>query len=231
MLQSTDSHASFCNRNKPNLTILLKGENSISSKEKGAMLLEESTYITGEGNLSISSDKGSAILLNKGNTTLTIQGCTVSAVGDSWGISGGDGKRNETLNIVNGARLRAKGFHGAIVDIAELKGDYVITKPEGAYFDRERHAVFDKEGNVAKGEVEIVSQGDSSSKQIALPVRVYAHKQNLYISLLQRKVIRIYSIEGSLLRVQALGPGDHCLSLPEGICIIQLGRQSLKTIQ
>ena len=110
------------------LTCVVKGEVSITSKNTSAMGSYKNAIIKGNGQLTLKSREGSGIYTE---AALLIEGCTVYAEG-VYGIVGNDGTSGESLTIRN-ATVTAKGTQGSICDLANftLEG-CEITKPAGA---------------------------------------------------------------------------------------------------
>ena len=92
---------------------------------------------------------------------LLIEGCTVYAEGE-WGIAGEGGSGGESLTIRN-ASVTAKGTEGSICALANLKLEGCeITKPAGAVWNADEHAVCDASGNVITDEVVISPKGGTA---------------------------------------------------------------------
>ena len=141
------------------LTCVVKGEVSITSgNDRNAMVFYNNAIIKGNGQLTIKSPVGSGIHTE---AALLIEGCTVYAEG-YCGIAGNDGESGESLTIRN-ASVTAKGTAGSICALANftLEG-CEITKPAGAVWNDEEHAVCDVEGNVIKDEVVITPTGGTA---------------------------------------------------------------------
>ena len=122
-----------------NLKIIVTGTCNVAvTSGCPALSLEKLSSITGTGTLNVTAEIGSSIHFNK--TKLTIDGCTVKAVG-RWGITGDDGSVEE-LTIRN-ANVTAEGAaNGSIRDIKTLTLDgCAITQPAGAAFSEELHGV------------------------------------------------------------------------------------------
>lgn len=95
------------------LTILLVGENNLTSTSAATVCLFNKTTITGTGSLSASASSSTGIQQMDYSLDIT-GGCSVTAIGIG-GISGLSG--NEVLNI-RGSKVVASGFiFGAISDI------------------------------------------------------------------------------------------------------------------
>ena len=133
------------------LTCVVKGKVSITSNWN-AMVFYKNAIIKGNGQLSIKSSERCVIYTE---AALLIEGCTVYAEG-VFGIAGKDGSSGESLTIRN-AFVTAKGRgRGSICDLANftLEG-CEITKPAGAVWNADEHAVCDASGNVITDEVVI----------------------------------------------------------------------------
>ena len=133
------------------LTCVVKGEVSITSNDRNAMVFGKNAIIKGNGQLTIKSSEYGGIITE---AALLIEGCTVYAEG-KWGIAGRNGTYGESLAIRN-ASVTAKGTKGSICDLTNftLEG-CSITKPAGAVWNASKHAVCDASGNVIKDEVVI----------------------------------------------------------------------------
>ena len=140
------------------LTCVVKGEVSITSKNTSAMGSYKNAIIKGNGQLTLKSREGSGIYTE---AALLIEGCTVYAEG-VYGIVGNDGTSGESLTIRN-ATVTAKGTQGSICDLANftLEG-CEITKPAGAAWFASKHAVCDASGNVITDEVVITPKGGTA---------------------------------------------------------------------
>ena len=137
------------------LTCVVKGEVSITSNDRNAMVFGKNAIIKGNGQLTIKSSEYGGIITE---AALLIEGCTVYAEG-KWGIAGRNGTYGESLAIRN-ASVTAKGTKGSICDLTNftLEG-CSITKPAGAVWNASKHAVCDASGNVITDEVVITSTG------------------------------------------------------------------------
>ena len=134
-----------------NLTCVIKGKVSITSPDGAAMYFGSKATIKGDGELTLKSPQNNGIYTE---APLIIDGCTLLVEGKR-GISGYDGTHRESLTIRN-ASVTAKGAEGSICNLVSFKlqgGE--ITKPAGADWNDEKHAVCDAEGNVIKDEVVI----------------------------------------------------------------------------
>ena len=133
------------------LTCVVKGKVSITSNKWRAMVFYKNAIIKGNGQLTLKSSERCVIYTE---AALLIEGCTVYAEG-VYGIVGNDGTSGESLTIRN-ATVTAKGTQGSICDLANftLEG-CEITKPAGAVWNADEHAVCDASGNVITDEVVI----------------------------------------------------------------------------
>ena len=142
------------------LTCVVKGEVSINSgNDRYAMVFYNNVIIKGNGQLTIKSPVGCGIYTE---AALLIEGCTVYAEG-VFGIAGKDGSSGESLTIRN-AFVTAKGRgRGSICDLANftLEG-CEITKPAGAVWNADEHAVCDASGNVITDKVVISPKGGTA---------------------------------------------------------------------
>ncbi len=138
------------------LTIRLEGENTVEGAGLGISLLAETT-ITGPGRLSVEHTGGSSAIFATGQ--LTIEGCTLVARSNEWGITGRDkGKRvdNKPL-IIRNANVRATGRkEGSIFAFGRIVLDgCFIAAPSGARLGEGEHDVVNADGEVLKEEVVI----------------------------------------------------------------------------
>ncbi|WP_297118444.1 hypothetical protein, partial [uncultured Porphyromonas sp.] len=141
------------------LTCVVKGEVSINSgNDRYAMVFYNNAIIKGNGQLTIKSPVGCGIYTE---AALLIEGCTVYAEG-YCGIAGKDGESGESLTIRN-ATVTAKGSYGSIRNLANftLEG-CEITKPAGAVWNADEHAVCDASGNVITDKVVISPKGGTA---------------------------------------------------------------------
>ena len=119
------------------LIINVTGENNITAY-MAAIASAKSATIQGNGTLNANSSNYMGLYIEK--DTLTIDNCTVNAIG-SWGISGSTA--GAALSIKNGAKVTAEGASGSILSLESLTLDesIVIAKPNGAAFDETLKAV------------------------------------------------------------------------------------------
>ena len=144
------------------LTCVVKGEVSITSNNRSAMMLQSNAIIKGNGQLTLKSRESCGIFME----ALLIEGCTVYAEGE-WGIAGEGGSGGESLTIRN-ASVTAKGTEASIGSFRNftLEG-CSITKPAGAVWNDEEKAVCDASGNVITDEVVITPPVEEYGLQIA----------------------------------------------------------------
>ena len=140
------------------LTCVVKGKVSITSNKWRAMVFYKNAIIKGNGQLTLKSSERCVIYTE---AALLIEGCTVYAEG-VFGIAGRNGTSGESLTIRN-ASVTAKGTEGSICDLANftLEG-CEITKPAGAVWNADEHAVCDASGNVITDEVVISPKGGTA---------------------------------------------------------------------
>ena len=145
-------------RSNDELTCVVKGKVSITSKNDwSAMEFDKNAIIKGNGQLTLKSRESCGIFME----ALLIEGCTVYAEG-VFGIAGKDGSSGESLTIRN-ASVTAKGTEGSICALANLKLEGCeITKPAGAVWNADEHAVCDASGNVITDEVVISPKGGTA---------------------------------------------------------------------
>ncbi len=119
------------------LIINVTGENNVTAS-LAAIASAKSATILGNGTLNANSSNYMGLYIEK--DTLTIDNCTVNAIG-SWGISGSTA--GAALSIKNGAKVTAEGASGSILSLESLTLDesIVIAKPNGAAFDETLKAV------------------------------------------------------------------------------------------
>ena len=147
------------------LTCVVKGEVSITSNNRSAMMLQSNAIIKGNGQLTLKSRESCGIFME----ALLIEGCTVYAEGE-WGIAGEGGSGGESLTIRN-ASVTAKGTEASIGSFRNftLEG-CSITKPAGAVWNDEEKAVCDASGNVIKDEVVITPPVEYGLNIAGVPV-------------------------------------------------------------
>ena len=135
---TSSSNSQGINSNIDNLKINVIGTCNVAATGSAALSLKKPSSITGSGTLNATSLVDCGIYFNK--TKLTIDGCTVKAVG-AWGIAGYDGSVEE-LTIRN-ANVTAEGAGtGSLCDIKTLTLDgCAITQPAGAAFNASLHGV------------------------------------------------------------------------------------------
>ena len=126
------------NKNISDFTIRLIGENTVTTG-RASLVLNQPSTITGEGSLSLSSQKycgldmeAASVLID--NTKLFVRG--------AYGIAGYVGAETEVLTVRN-SYVEAEGFAlGSIVFLSNLiLEDCSITQPDGAEFDAQKKAV------------------------------------------------------------------------------------------
>ena len=143
---------------KVELTCVVKGKVSIISDNWNAMTFDKNAIIKGNGQLTLNSPKDCGIYTL---TALLIEDCTVNAEG-KWGIAGYKGNSGVSLTIRN-ASVTAKGIKGSICDFTSLILEGCeITKPAGAVWNADKHAVCDASGNVITDEVVISPKGGTA---------------------------------------------------------------------
>ena len=161
------------NKNISDFTIRLIGENTVTTGSASLVLNQPST-ITGEGSLSLSSQKycgldmeAASVLID--NTKLFVRG--------AYGIAGYEGAETEVLTVRN-SYVEAEGFAaGSIVFLSNLiLEDCAITQPDGAEFDAQKKAVV-LNGEEIKSKVVIapVTSGISD-----ITTEVPAHAKGIY---------------------------------------------------
>ena len=161
------------NKNISDFTIRLIGENTVTTGQASLVLNQPST-ITGEGSLSLSSQKycgldmeAASVLID--NTKLFVRG--------AYGIAGYMGAETEVLTVRN-SYVEAEGFAaGSIVFLSDLiLEDCAITQPDGAEFDAQKKAVvLNGEEIKSKVVIEPVTNGISD-----ITTDVPAHAKGIY---------------------------------------------------
>ena len=161
------------NKNISDFTIRLIGENSVTTGQASLVLNQPST-ITGEGSLSLSSQKycgldmeAASVLID--NTRLFVRG--------AYGIAGYMGAETEVLTVRN-SYVEAEGFAlGSIVFLSNLiLEDCAITQPDGAEFDAQKKAVV-LNGEEIKSKVVIAPATNGISD---ITTDVPAHAKGIY---------------------------------------------------
>ncbi len=118
------------------LKIKLFGNNIITTNRACITIYETST-ISGSGTLRLKSSRDCGLYMH---TSLSVEGVKLYAEG-KYGVAGNDGKSGELLTLRN-AYVEATGSDGSICDLQNLILDGCsITKPTGAAFDANVHAV------------------------------------------------------------------------------------------
>ena len=161
------------NKNISDFTIRLIGENTVTTG-RASLVLNQPSTITGEGSLSLSSQKycgldmeAASVLID--NTKLFVRG--------AYGIAGYVGAETEVLTVRN-SYVEAEGFAlGSIVFLSNLiLEDCAITQPDGAEFDAQKKAVV-LNGEEIKSKVVIAPATNGISDIIT---DVPAHAKGIY---------------------------------------------------
>ena len=161
------------NKNISDFTIRLIGENTVTTGQASLVLNQPST-ITGDGSLSLSSQKycgldmeAASVLID--NTKLFVRG--------AYGIAGYMGAETEVLTVRN-SYIEAEGFAaGSIVFLSDLiLEDCAITQPDGAEFDAQKKAVV-LNGEEIKSKVVIAPITNGISN---ITTDVPAHAKGIY---------------------------------------------------
>ena len=161
------------NKNISDFTIRLIGENTVTTG-RASLVLNQPSTITGEGSLSLSSQKycgldmeAASVLID--NTKLFVRG--------AYGIAGYVGAETEVLTVRNSYVESEGSGSGSISLISKLiLEDCAITQPVGAEFDTDQKAVV-LNGELLKSKVVIepVTNGISD-----ITTDVPAHKYGIY---------------------------------------------------
>ena len=126
-----DNAQGIFNSEVPDLNIQVNGTNKITS-HSSAVTISQTTTISGTGTLNATSTDNCGIYVF--NSALTIEDCTVSAIG-KWGIAG-PGYNNRAEFVIRNAIVTAKGSDGSICDISKFTlNNVAITSPKGAAYD------------------------------------------------------------------------------------------------
>ena len=126
-----DNAQGIFNSEVPDLNIQVNGTNKITS-HSSAVTISQTTTISGTGTLNATSTDNCGIYVF--NSALTIEDCTVSAIG-KWGIAG-PGYNNRAEFVIRNAIVTAKGSDGSICDISKFTlNNVAITSPTGAAYD------------------------------------------------------------------------------------------------
>ncbi len=122
------------------VTIIVTGENTISSVDKAVLLNGAQTVIKGSGTLNVKSSEWDCINLTT-DGYLEIDGCTVNLQAHGSGINGDD-RKSSTVHIRNAAKVTAQGYYGSIryLKALTIEGG-TITQPDGAAFSYTEGAV------------------------------------------------------------------------------------------
>ena len=143
----------------PELTCVVTGDVSIFSTFAAMDFCNSNTTIKGTGQLTLRTQRDCSLFV--GASSLLIDGCTIYTEG-TWGISGQSNVVSGTVTIKN-AYVKAKGLEASISDLADFKLEGCeFTKPAGAVWNAEKHAVCDAAGNVIKDEVVIKPTGGTA---------------------------------------------------------------------
>ena len=161
------------NKNISDFTIRLIGENTVTTG-RASLILNQPSTITGEGSLSLSSQKycgldmeAASVLID--NTKLFVRG--------AYGIAGYMGAETEVLTVRN-SYVETEGFAlGSIVFLSNLiLEDCAITQPDGAEFDAQKKAVV-LNGEEIKSKVVIAPATNGISD---ITTGVPAHAKGIY---------------------------------------------------
>ena len=170
-INTTDFNGIF-NKDVKGLKINLVGNNTITSSVACIAILEPST-ISGSGTLRLKSSRDCGLYMKY--SSLTVEDVKLYAEG-IYGVAGGDGKSGEILTLRN-AYVEATGSNGSVCDLQDLILDGCsITKPTGAAFDANVHAV------ALNGEVvtdKVVIEPDASGIS-DITTEVPAHAKGIY---------------------------------------------------
>ena len=130
-IDTGDNALGIFNSEVPDLNIQVNGTNKITS-HSSAVTISQTTTISGTGTLNATSTDNCGIYVF--NSALTIEDCTVSAIG-KWGIAG-PGYNNRAEFVIRNAIVTAKGSDGSICDISKFTlNNVAITSPTGAAYD------------------------------------------------------------------------------------------------
>ena len=145
-----DNAQGIFNSEVPDLNIQVNGTNKITS-HSSAVTISQTTTISGTGTLNATSTDNCGIYVF--NSALTIEDCTVSAIG-KWGIAG-PGYNNRAEFVIRSANVSAQGSDGSICDISKFTlNNVAITSPTGAAYDSSLKGVA-RNGTLVTGKVVI----------------------------------------------------------------------------
>ena len=162
------------------LVVVVKGDNTVESKQWDAFRARGNVHFKGNGTLrlkgyswGLSCGSGVASITLSDGVHLICEG------GERDGANGGfSGFYNErrhswetTLEISgSGTVLESKGNangNGSVHDIKNLNGSIAITAPNGAVFNSSKHAICDASGNIIKGSWVIIEGQSGISTNIS----------------------------------------------------------------
>ncbi len=153
------------------MKIKLVGNNTITAKSS-CIVINKTSTISGSGTLRLKSSENCGIYVK---SSLTVEGVKLYAEG-YYGVAGIDGRSGEILTLRN-AYVEATGSNGSVCDLQNLILDGCsITKPTGAAFDANVHAVaLNGEVVTDKVVIEPVANGISD-----ITTDVPAHAKGIY---------------------------------------------------
>ena len=168
---NTTNFNGIVNNDVMDMKINLVGNNTITTN-RACITINETSTISGSGTLRLKSSSDCGLYMN---SSLTVEDVKLYAEG-IYGVAGGDGKSGEILTLRN-AYVEATGSDGSICDLQNLILDGCsITKPTGAAFDANVHAVaLNGEVVTDKVVIEPVTNGISD-----ITTDVPAHAKGIY---------------------------------------------------
>ena len=164
----------------PNLTIRVKGDNTIESKGEGIYFTGNLSILgitDNQGTLSVKGSYGIRPYRNSEEKTLTIGGVDLTAEGTSGAGIGASasfssGNYNCTMKVGSAQTVvKAKGTSVSLGNLYDLvfEDGLDIVQPTGAVFNTTKHAVCDANGNIIKGSWVIIKGESGITTDVALP--------------------------------------------------------------
>lgn len=182
----------------PNLSIRVKGDNTIESKGEGIYFSGNLSILgisDNQGTLSVKGSYGIRPYRNSEEKTLTIGGVDLTAEGTSGAgigasVSFSSGNYKCTMKVGSAKTVvQAKGTSVSLGNLYDLvfEDGLDIVQPTGAVFNTTKHAVCDANGNIIKGSWVIIKGESGISTGVALP-QDKAQSQDAWFDLSGRKL-------------------------------------------
>ncbi len=204
-----------------NFTIILKGNNSISSPYYG-IVFSCNTNIKGDGNLNVTSTGSTGIIVN--GVTLTIENSNITVNGEI-GISGFF--EDSGSLILKNALLKAQGANGSIINFIKLQLDGCqIKQPVGAVFNNSTKQV-ELNGKAVTEQIVIEPNNTNiSTSLIDMGIDIKGQKGMLHINVDKHydknTTINVYNISGEIVKsITHLYSTQISIILPTGIYIVK----------